>query len=531
MIKKFLFSLIFLFLVAVQALAAEITIFHTNDIHCAVNEGIGVSSIAWIKQTYKSAGLPVVLVDAGDAVQGAPLGTLTQGQAIIRLMNATEYDFAIPGNHEFDYGMESFQSLSECLTCGYHSVNITKDGEPMLPQYKLMDLDGKKIAFIGVTTPHTLVSTNPVMFFDPKKPKKQLYGFMEKKTKKGPLLYQEVQKVIDRVKQEGAAKVILVAHMGKSVDNYSVPQMLSYLTGVDAVIDGHSHEDYIDEVPDKTGKKVVVSQTGSRLHCLGRIRLTDKGVFADHIYQLAGTDEVVDEGLRYEFDVFNDTLMNVLGNSDFNLTIYHPLTKERLVRKQETNLGDLVADAYRISMGTDLAVASGGAIRADIYQGTITYRDVLSVTPFLDRLCVVEITGKQLLDVLEFGARKYPQEFGGFLQVSGLSYAIDAKVPSGVVVDNNGYFVKVGGKRRVKNVFVGDKPLQKNQVYTLAGTEFVLRNGGDGNMLCRYLPLKRESLLTEADALMEYIHNRLRGVIPEEYIGFAGQRRIKIIER
>ena len=531
MIKKLLLNLIFVLLAAVQALAAEITIFHTNDIHCAVNEGVGVSSIAWIKQTYKSAGLPVVLVDAGDAVQGAPLGTLTQGQAIIRLMNATEYDFAIPGNHEFDYGMESFQSLSECLACGYHSVNITKEGKPMFPQYKLMDLGGEKVAFLGVTTPKTLTSANPVVFWDPKKPKKQLYGFMEKKTKKGVMLYQEVQKVIDQVKQEGATKVILVAHLGKTVDEYSVPQMLSQLTGVDAVIDGHSHEDYIDEVPDKTGKKVVVSQTGSRLHCLGRIRLTDKGVFADHIYQLAGTDEVVDEGLRYEFEVFNDTLMNVLGNSEFNLTIYNPLTKERLVRKQETNLGDLVADAFRVSMGTDLAVANGGGVRADIYQGTITYRDVLSVTPFLNKLCVVNITGKQLLDVLEFGARKYPNEFGGFLQVSGLSYTIDVRVPSSVVVDDKGYFVKVGGKRRVKDVLVGGKPLEKDKVYTLAGTEFVLRNGGDGNTLFRTLPLQRESMLMEADALMEYIHNRLHGVIPEEYIGYAGQGRIKIIGR
>lgn len=530
MLRKILFNFIVALFLAGEALAAEITILHTNDMHCGVNEGVGLSGIAWLKQVYKQADLPVVLVDAGDAVQGAPLGTLTQGQAIIRLMNATEYDVAIPGNHEFDYGMEAFQSMSECLKGGYTSVNITKEGKPFLPQYKLFDLGGEKVAFLGVTTPHTLVSANPTVFLDPQKPKKQLYGFMEKRTKNGPVLYKEVQKVINKVKQEGATKVILVAHMGKDLGDVNVTQMLAQLTGVDAVIDGHSHEDYVAEVPDKTGKKVVVSQCGTRLHCVGRIRLTDKGVFADHIYQLSGQDEVVDEGLRYEFENYNDMLMNVVGHTGFNLCTGNPETKERLVRKQETNLADLCADAFRVTMGTDIGIINGGGVRSDVYEGVITYRDILAVTPFLNKMCVVKITGKQLLDVLEFGAQRYPQEFGGFLQVSGMRYTIDAKIPSSVVVDEKGYFVKVGKTRRIKDVWVGNLPLQLNKVYTLAGTTFVLRNGGDGNMLFRTLPLQRESLLTEGDALLEYIHNRLEGVVPEEYANFAGQGRITIIE-
>lgn len=528
MIKRFLIICCIVFSVTLQGWAQEITILHTNDIHCGIGEGVTLSSVSWLKNVYKNAGLPVALVDAGDAVQGSPLGTLTKGSAIIRLMNACEYDFAIPGNHEFDYGMENFLDLHANLKCNYFSANLFRDGKLLLQPYKIMDLGGRKIGFVGVTTPGTLVSANPMVFKDPKNRKKQLYNFGEKIKKKVPELCKTVQKSIDKAKKEGAEKIVLVAHLGNGYGTWNIADLVKNLHSVDVVIDGHTHQDYILRLPDGDGKEILISQTGSRLSSVGRIRITDKEILADHIYHLSGSDEIVDEGVIFENGNLNEILMAVLGHTGYNLCAFHPNTKERLVRKTETNLGDFVADAFRNVCDADIAVVNGGALRTDISEGIVTFRDVLSVLPFANELCVINVTGKQVLDMLEFSAYKYPVEFGGFLQVSGVEFTIDSHIPSPVVTDSNGVFVKVAGPRRIKNVRVGGVPLSEKKTYTLCGMDFTLRNGGDGYAMFFDAPLAKLVVLKDSDAMVEYIHNYLEGVIPDIYNNFSGLGRIEI---
>lgn len=530
MIKKLLVALAVAFSVALQGWAQEITILHTNDIHCGISEGVTLSSVSWLKNVYKNAGLPVVLVDAGDALQGSPLGTLTKGSAIIRLMNACEYDFAIPGNHEFDYGMENFLDSHANLKCNYFSANLFRDGKLLLQPYKIMDLGGRKIGFVGVTTPGTLASANPVVFKDPQNRKKQLYSFGEKIKKKVPELYKIVQKSIDKAKKEGAEKIVLVAHFGNGYGLWNIADLVKNLHNVDVVIDGHTHQDYILKLPNGDGKEILVSQTGSRLSSVGRIRITDQEILADHIYHLSGNDEIVDEGVVFENGNLDEILMAVLGHTGYNLCALHPETKERLVRKTESNLGDFVADAFRKVCDADIAVVNGGALRADISEGIVTFRDVLSVMPFADELCVIEVTGKQVLDMLEFSAYKYPDEFGGFLHVSGMEFTIDSHIPSPVVTDSKGAFVKMAGPRRVKNVRIGGVPLNEKKTYTLCGTDFILRNAGDGYAMLGDAPLAKLVVLKDSDAMVEYIHNYLEGVIPDTYNNFSGLGRIKISE-
>ena len=177
---------------------ADLVVLHTNDVHCGVENQLGYAKVAqYKKDLMKNLDDTVQLVDAGDAIQGEPLGSLTRGQAIIDIMNVAGYDFAIPGNHEFDYGMARFLELAPQLNGGYYSCNLIdlRTGKPVFPPYKMVTYDGgKKAAFIGVTTPQTLISSTPRYFQDDKG--QFIYGFSEDAT--GQKLYEQVQKAMGR---------------------------------------------------------------------------------------------------------------------------------------------------------------------------------------------------------------------------------------------------------------------------------------------------------------------------------------------
>jgi len=527
---RFIFALLFVLFTSVAVFAKEITILHTNDIHCAIDEGVELSGVSWLKQVYKEAGLPVVLVDAGDVVQGGPLGTLTRGGALIRLLNAAEYDFAVPGNHEFDYGMEDFQTLAGSLNCHYYSANITERGKLMFEPYKMFTFENTKVALVGVTTPKTLNSANPTFFFEPGNLKKQIYAFGEKVKEGKYTLYGMVQKAVDSARKQGAQYVILVAHMGNHVKHWSVRDLVGNLRGVDAVIDGHSHENYIENMPDAAGKQVLVTQTGTRLRCVGRIIISDEGkIKADKVEFMGGKDKLVEEGIRVEKKEFEGLLMNTFGHTDYALCTNDLETNFRLVRNHETNLGDLVTDAYRVVLGADMGIANGGSLRGGIGTGVITFRDILTVSPFGNRLCVAELSGAQILDILEYSVHSYPAEFGGFLQVSGVTFDVNGAVPSSIEA-KNGIFDGVKGVRRVSNVKIGGLPLVPKRIYKVAGTNFLLMAGGDGYTMLRQNVRCREVRLTDADALGEYIHTNLKGVVPVVYWNPLGGGRIRILK-
>lgn len=524
----FLSILITLFSVF-SVFAQEITILHTNDIHCAVDEGVGLGSVAWLKKAYIEAKKPVLLIDAGDAVQGGTLGSLTKGQAIIRLMNVAGYDFAVPGNHEFDYGMEQFKYLDGISDFHYYSANIFEGKKLLLSSYKIFELGGHKIALIGVTTPASLTSVVPTSFADPKNPSKRLYHFSE--GGRGKELYRTLQKVIDEVHRQKVYAVILVAHFGRSLDNWKVRDLVRNLGGVDVVIDGHSHENYIENMPDRYGRQVIVTQTGTRLKTLGRIIIKDDGaIVADKVEHFADKDEIVEEGIAFEKNNYERNMHEPLAEADFTLCVNDLVTGERLVRKSETNLGDLVTDAFRSALDTDVAIINGGGLRSDLPKGVITLQNILTVLPFADKICVSRVTGQQLADILEYAVRLYPKENGGFLQVSGLTFEFDSTKPSCVVQDSTKGFLKIKGKiRRVKNIYVNGEMLDKKKIYTVAGSSFLLKNAGDGFTMFRNIKLEKESHLLDVDAVMEYIYKKLDGKIPVQYANPTGQERIKIV--
>lgn len=527
---------------AVVSAAEDIVILYTNDVHCAIeadeeNGVLGYGNTAAIKKDLEAEGNSVLLVDAGDAVQGAAVGTLSDGESIIELMNVCGYDLAVPGNHEFDYGMDQFLSLAEEADFRYISCNFkdkTTD-ESVFDGYVMEELGGKKVAFVGVCTPRSMTSSTPAYFQN--EDGEYIYTFMQDQD--GTALYDCVQDTVDEAREAGADYVIAVAHLGieEACSPWMSTELIGHTSGIDAVLDGHSHSTLDQErVTDLEGKKVLLSSTGTKLAAVGKLTIHADGSMGTELitswdHEDPATVEKVDEIT----DEMEETMSEVVARTDVPLVINEPSTlnsetKVRLVRNAETNLGDLCADAFRSEADADIALLNGGGIRADILAGDVTYGDIINVMPFGNELCMVTATGQQVLDALEMSVMAVPEEYGGFLQVSGVTFEINMDVDSPVILDENGMLAGIEGERRVQNVKVGGKQLDPEKTYTVASHKYLLKNGGDGNTVFAGCELLLEDTKLDNRVLIDYITEELGGVVGEEYTEPYGQGRIVAVE-
>lgn len=520
----------------------DIVVLYTNDVHCAVaqddeNQVLGYAKVAALKEELEEAGSEVILVDAGDAIQGEAIGTLSSGEYLVQIMDEVGYDIAVPGNHEFDYGMEQFLKLAEEADYDYISANFTNltTGEPVFDAYEIEEEGGVKIAFVGVCTPKTITSSTPVYFQNDAG--EYIYGFRQDET--GAALYDCVQSAVDAARAEGADYVIAVTHLGIEAEcsPWMSTELIGNTNGIDVVLDGHSHSTIEgDLVKNKDGANVLMTSTGTKLSAIGKLTIAEDGALSSElVYDYEGSDPEVEAfiaGIQAEFE---ETLNQVVAKTDVALVINEPSTldkeeKIRLVRNAETNLGDLCADAYRYVSGADVALVNGGGIRTDILAGDITYDDIISVHPFGNELCMVEATGQQILDALEMGARVTPEENGGFLQVSGLTYEIHTDMESTVKLDENGMFQGMLGDYRVQNVMIGEEPLDPDKTYTVASHNYMLKNAGDGINMFTECELLLEDIMLDNQVLITYITEGLGGVVGEEYAEPYGQGRIVAVE-
>ena len=521
---------------AEETAAKDVVVLYTNDVHCGIDENIGYAGLAAYKKAFAKADYDVLLVDNGDAIQGGPVGTLSKGEYIIDIMNEVGYDVATIGNHEFDYGMDQFMALREKAKFPYVSANFTDlEGKPILDPFVIKEAGGRKIAFVGASTPETFTKSTPTYFQNEKG--EYIYDFCEGED--GKRLYAAVQKAVDDAREAGAEYVVVLAHLG--IDGSSVPYTSSDLivntNGIDAVLDGHSHSTIEQEVvKNKDGEEVLLTSTGTKLAAVGALTIAADGTLStrlhtESIFQDDETTAFV-EGIKAQY---GETLAKVVASSQVDL-IVNDLTAVdsegkpiRIIRSQETNLGDLCADAYRLVSGADIGVVNGGGIRAAIPAGDITFEQIISVHPFGNAMCVVEATGQQILDALEKSVSKLPDENGGFLHVSGLTFTVDMSVPSTVVVDDKGNFVEVSGERRVKDVKVGGEDIDPAKTYTLASQNYMLKSGGDGFNMFINDKLLQDEVMLDNQVLITYITENLGGVIGEEYAEPYGQGRITII--
>ncbi|NLG05080.1 MAG: bifunctional metallophosphatase/5'-nucleotidase [Clostridia bacterium] len=511
----------------------EIAIIYTNDVHCGITDNIGYSGLVAYKKELEASGKQVLLVDAGDSIQGGVIGALSSGGYPLEIMNYVGYDVATVGNHEFDYGMEQFMKLKDkakfpYVCCNFMDLTTEKS---VFDAYQMFTFGDTDVAFVGITTPVTLTSSTPKYFQNEEG--EFIYGFCQDDS--GQKLYDTVQSAIDDARAAGADYVIGLAHLGieSSTSPWMSTEVIAHTTGMDALIDGHSHTVMPEEdVQNKDGKTVVLTQTGTKLEDIGILTIATDGKLSssliDSAYETKDAD--TDAYIAKIMEQFDVQLSEVIGTSEVELVVEDPKTGVRIVRSAETNLGDFCADAYLAVTGADIAISNGGGIRAAVPAGEITYGDIINVHPFGNAICVIEATGQQILDALELGVMAMPEESGSFEQVAGITYEIHPDLPSSVVLDENGMFVSVDGEYRVQNVKVNGEELDLKKTYTLAGNNYSLMNGGGGLSMFKGNRVVQDSIMVDAEVLIRYIQDDLGGVIGKEYAQPYGQERIIAVE-
>ena len=525
-------------------LTRDVVVLFTSDVHCGMDQHFGYVGLQAVRDSMEAAGNHVLLVDDGDSIQGEAIGTMTRGEASIRLMNEVGYDVAIPGNHEFDYGMERFLELTKLAEFPYISCNFNREGELVFDPYVIREFDGVKIAFVGVTTPKTLASSTPRYFQNEKG--EFIYGFLQDET--GESLYSAVQKAADDARAEGAQYVIVMGHAGNETNcqPWTYADIISHTTGIDAFLDGHSHDTDKVVMLNAAGENVVRQACGTKMEGIGWLRISaadgsvDTGLYIWNntvpAPELLGIENKMTAALETQMSNLNAKLQEVVAATKVDLTISDPTATDengkpiRLIRRTETNLGDLCADAYLDQSGADVAIVNGGGIRVTIPAGDITLNDILRVHPFGNMLTVIEVTGQQLLDALEWGTRAVPGENAGFPQVAGLTYELHTWLESSCTNDVNGMFTGVAGEYRVRNVLVHGEPIDLAKTYTLASNDYLLLNNGDGYHMFEGCKVLQDAVKLDNQALIDYITDTLNGVIGEEYAEPYGQGRVVAVE-
>ena len=480
---------------------ADVTILYTNDVHTYIDNKSPkptYAAIAALKKSIEDTGRDVLLVDAGDHIQGTAYGSMDDGATIIELMNEAGYDLATPGNHEFDYGMARAKAVLQEADFPYVSCNWVdlRTGFNVLPSVKFFFVGGRKIAFVGVTTPETFTKSTPAYFMNDAQTK-YIYDILGGED--GQKLYDAVQKAIDKAEFWGADTIIGLGHLG--VDPSSSPwtseEVIAHTHGFTAFIDGHSHTVMANkQVTDASGKAVTLTQTGSYFKNIGKMTVgTDGTITTELIDTYEGLDAAVAATASNWISAVDDMLGEEIAVGDTKFYINDPATGKRRIRSGETNLGDFVADGIYTyfneieELHCDVAIMNGGGIRTDVEAGPWSFKTCKTVSPFGNVACLMSVTGQQIQDALEFGARfagAEGKENGGFLQVAGARYTIHTGTPNTVQTNDKNVWTGSAATPRVSNVEIYDKttgtykPLDPNATYALAGMNYTLRNLGDG---------------------------------------------------
>ena len=480
---------------------ADVTILYTNDVHTYIDNKSPkptYAAIAALKKSIEDTGRDVLLVDAGDHIQGTAYGSMDDGATIIELMNEAGYDLATPGNHEFDYGMARAKAVLREADFPYVSCNWVdlRTGFNVLPSVKFFFVGGRKIAFVGVTTPETFTKSTPAYFMNDAQTK-YIYDILGGED--GQKLYDAVQEAIDKAEFWGADTIIGLGHLG--VDPSSSPwtseEVIAHTHGFTAFIDGHSHTVMANkQVTDASGKAVTLTQTGSYFKNIGKMTVgADGTITTELIDTYEGLDAAVAATASNWISAVDDMLGEEIAVGDTKFYINDPATGKRRIRSGETNLGDFVADGIYTyfneieELHCDVAIMNGGGIRTDVEAGPWSFKTCKTVSPFGNVACLMSVTGQQIQDALEFGARfagAEGKENGGFLQVAGARYTIHPMIPNTVQTNDKNVWTGSATTPRVSNVEIYDKttgtyqPLDPNATYALAGMNYTLRNLGDG---------------------------------------------------
>ena len=497
-------------------LTGKLVIIHTNDTHGAdvavAGTSLGTAGIARLVKDYEDAGAEVLLISAGDAIQGDPLVNLSKGKTAIDFMRLAGYDMMIPGNHEFDFGYDNLLELEVLADFPIIAANILNknSGEPVFDENVIFDTKLGKVGVFGLTTPETLTKANPNNVASLLFPE-------------GEAMIKIAQEQVDALEDAGAEYIVGVFHLG--IDEGSKPNrstdVMAKVDGIDVVIDGHSHSTIEG---DKFGDTVLVS-TGTKLSNAGVIIFDRNSVKTD----LISVEEynLVDETVNTYINRVSADIDAELSETFAKTEVFLDGNRDPGVRTQETNLGDFSADAIlwaaneAVGMGVDAAITNGGGIRASIEIGDVTMKDMKTVFPFGNTIATVKIKGSQLIEVLEASTFSLPAAIGAFPQVSGMEFTINTRVPyeNGEQFPDSTYFGPAKPGTRISNVKIGGEDIDLDKTYTIATNDF-LAAGGDTYYLFKNLESHNTYVALE-DALVNYTENVLDGLISEKQYGKA----------
>lgn len=481
-----------------KALNKSIVILYDNDVHCNID---GYTQMRGLRDAIVRSDTSYVgMVSSGDYLQGGLAGAISHGQFIVDIMKNMGYDAVTLGNHEFDYRMARLQELLSKMGTNIVCSNLFQYGEsvPMYHPYIIKQYGNKRIAFVGVTTPETM-DLEAYSFYDDER--NQTYDLRTKEC------YTIVQQATDKARQEGADYVVVLAHLGEVNSDTGVDShgLVAATRGIDAVLDGHTHSVIpCDWVENLDGKKIPVSQTGTKFANVGKLWISPDGQVR--------TSLVAKEDIPYENAAITRTTDSIktllktvtdkkMATCDFDLNAMEG--SEWTVRRQETSIGNLITDAHRALTGSQIAVMNGGGIRSNIKAGIISYGDVVNVQPNDNYVCVIEATGEEILNMLIKCTAKLPEQEGSFPQVSGMKYTIHT------------------GSHTVTDVLVQDEgadtysPLDLQTRYKVTINDYYA-NGGFYRTLQDCRLIETTSMLTR-DALANYLFLGLSGVVPTKY--------------
>lgn len=503
-----------------KELKDDIYVFFTSDVHCGVNEGVGLDGLKALVDDTKKEHEYVTLVDCGDFVQGGTIGTLSKGEMIIDLMNDAGYDIVTFGNHEFDYGMEQLAALRKKMNFDQVLCNVNYTGkkenvfEDVKP-YKIVEYGDYKVAFLGILTPTTIVSSTPSFFMEDGQLVYDFYGGKDEEA-----FAAKVQESVDAARKEGADYVVALSHVGAEEPNFTSISLIHNTEGIDVFLDGHSHSVIVeDRYPNKNNEDVLLCSVGTKLQAIGELIIGKDGSLSTlHVDAYDRKDETMTAQIDETMKKLETILAEKITTLDHGMYISDE-EGIRMVRARETTLGDFCADALRYYMGTDVAIVNGGGVRANVEAGELTYGDLLAVMPFQNELASCYASGQQIVDALEYCSRitegiykldgNAVGENGAFLQASGLKYTIDTSIPSSVILDGDNMFAGFSDEnRRVKDVMVLENgeyvPIDLNRMYSVASTNYVLFHKGDGNTAFEGCEAIVEEGPVDVTALIEY---------------------------
>ncbi|MCD7882873.1 MAG: bifunctional metallophosphatase/5'-nucleotidase [Lachnospiraceae bacterium] len=492
--------------------SGETIILHSNDVHGSIT---GYAAMAALKADYEAAGAEVIMVDAGDFIQGSTYVSTSQGATAVELMNIAGYDVVTLGNHEFDYGYESLVSILEDAEFAVINTNILYNDENAFEGSTTITTEsGLTIGFFGVETPETATKAHPA--------KIQGVTFLAEDE-----MYAAAQDEIDVLAEEDCDLIIGLVHLG--VDGESEPNrsvdLWDNISGADFLIDGHSHT-----VMTEGEDGQPIQSTGTAFENIGVIEISADGEIVDNYLvetraysgsddaTAAAAQEIIDEIEAVYGEVFATT--EVLLNGE----------REPGVRTEETNLGDLITDAmlwYATKDGVEtlgieeeniVAITNGGGIRATIEAGDITMNDINTVLPFGNTVAVVYVTGEVLLESLEASTYSTPEAIGAFPQTAGIEFTVDTTVAydEGEQYEGSTYYGPAS-IQRVTITSINGQEFDPEATYAVVTNDF-LAAGGD-----TYYAFSVSEVMDTGtpldEAVIAYIEEVLDGVVTEADYG------------